>query len=174
MKKGFTLTEFLIVIVIIGVLALIIFPYYFSAQKQLALQRSVNKLAQDIRKVQGMALSAEEWEGVSENGFGIYLRKKPSPQTSYILFADRDGDKKLNFGSDPNEEIFLENGIKIKNLPANHVNIVFKPPKPEVYFKDNDLIDLGSEITIEISLIDDESKSKRIIINKAGLISVEQ
>ena len=174
---GFSLTELLVVIAVVGILAAIIFPYYGSVRKQLSLQRSANKLVQDIRRAQGMALSAEEVGGeIPEGGYGIYLKKNPSPQKSYILFADKNFDHIYTPGvgaEERIEEISFEEGVKIKNLSANHINIIFQPPEPGTYLKDNDGNDLGPLVTIEICLIDDELKSKTIKINKAGLIYVE-
>jgi len=173
-NKSFTLVESLVVIVIIVILSLIILPSYNSMRQQLAFQRSASKLAQDIRKVQEMAMSAQEFDGnVPEGGYGIRLSKTPSSNKYYILFADTDNNKKYDPGTDKIKEIYFEQGIKIKDLSEQHINIIFKPPDPEVYLLDNDAEELGSEVIIVICLTDDESKTKTIKINKAGLIYVE-
>jgi len=177
-NKAFTLIELIIVIAIIAILSVIAFPYYQPARKQLALQRSANKLAQDIRRAQGMALGAEA-EGVGgevpEGGYGIYLRS--TVQESYVLFADIDDDQKCN-GCDSEsgefiERISFESGVEIQNLDNPFVNIIFKPPDPEVYLTNNGNQDLGSQTSIVICLIDDESETKTIKVNKAGLIYVK-
>ncbi len=180
-KKGFTLIELLVVTAMIVILAALLFTNYRSGQKQLALNRSASKLAQDIRRAQEMAMGAEEVNGdVPEGGYGIYLRRQLSPQTLYILFADfpsgDSGDppnKKCDFGSEEIEKIEFEEGIKIKSLEENHLNIIFTPPDPSILFTDGDgnIFDLA-EVSIEVSL-EDESKSKTIKVNKAGLINVE-
>ncbi len=181
-KRGFTLIELLVVIFIIGVLSAVTFPHYQSARKQLALQRVASKLAQDIRRVQEMAMAAEELEdGVPLGGYGIYLKKLPDPhpQISYILFADRGSDPnhKYDSGGGAGEyinEIFFGNGIEIKNLDSNHLNIIFTPPDPTTSLRDGDGDELSlNYISIEISLQDDPTKTKTIIVNKAGLIYIE-
>jgi len=177
-NKSFTLVESLVVIVIIVILSLIILPSYNSMRQQLAFQRSASKLAQDIRKVQEMAMSAQEFGGeIPTGGYGIYLRRVPSPQTSYALYIDENNDHQCNGCNSESGEfiqrIYFESGIKILSLNGNHVNIIFTPPDPEVYLLDNDAEELGSEVIIVICLTDDESKTKTIKINKAGLIYVE-
>ena len=178
MNKGFTLVESLVTILIIVVLSIIIIPRYSSIGQQLAFQRSASKLTQGIREVQEMAMSAKEFQGaIPLGGYGIYLRKVPAPQTSYILYADKNNNQKYDPGAGAGEligEINLEEGIKILNLNGNHVNVIFTPPDPIVFFTDGDGTDLGfDQISIVFSLISDESKTKTISVNKAGLINIE-
>ncbi len=176
MKKGFSLVELLVVISIIAILAALLLVNYKSGQKQLALNRAASKLAQDIRRAQEMAMAAEEvGENVPKGGYGIYFRKQPSPQRSYIFFADKDINNKCDFGNESINEIEFEGGgIKIKDLGGNHLNVIFRPPDPVTLFTDADgnILDY-SGISIEISLIEDETKSKIIRVNKAGLIDVQ-
>jgi len=178
MNKAFTLVETLVVIVIIVILSLIILPNYNSMRQQLVFQRSAFKLAQDIRTVQEMAMSAKEFEGeIPEGGYGMYLRKVPSPQISYVLYVDKNNNHKYDSGAGSGEtieEISLENGIKILSLSGNHSNIIFTPPDPTVFFTDADGIDLGlDQVSIVFSLISDETKTKTISVNKAGLVNIE-
>jgi len=175
-NKGFTLVESLVTIFIIIVLSLIILPNYYSTKQQLALQRSAFKLAQDIRTIQEMAMSVQEFgDEIPAGGYGIYLRKVPSPYISYSLYVDKNNNQKYDFGEEKIEEINLESGLKILSLDENqnHINIIFTPPDPEVYLLNNDAEELGSEVIIVICLSDDESKTKTVTINKAGLIYVE-
>lgn len=178
--------ELLVVMVIIAILTIIALINYPAAKKQLALQRSASQLAQDIRRVQEMALASEEVGGaIPEGGYGIYLKTVPAavPQTTYILFADQSNDKKCDGCEDnppggetiiPPGKISLENGIKILNVPTNHLHIIFKPPDPTTSFTTNDGGDIaGPGVLITLSLISDETKTKIIRVNKAGLIYVE-
>lgn len=174
MNKAFTLVETLVVITIIVILSLMIIPNYNSIKQQLAFQRSASKLVQEIRTVQEMAMSSKEFEGnVPEGGYGIHLSRVPPHNEYYTLFADTNNNQKYDPGPDKIKEIYFEEGIKIKDLPEQNINIIFKPPDPEVYLLDNDTNGLGSEVIIVICLIDDESKTKTISVNKAGLINIE-
>ncbi len=173
MTKAFTLVESLVVIAIIGILSLILFPNYQSTQQKLALQRSAFKLAQDIRTVQEMAMSAEEFEGeIPEGGYGISLS---SGASFYAIFIDKDLDGKYDNPSEKVEDIFLENDIEINSInPVNLRAVIFFPPDPEVFFMNPGGNNIGSNnITINIAFSSDISKNVDIIVNKAGLIYVE-
>lgn len=179
-SKGFTLIEMFVTVAIALILGGGALIGYNSAQKKLALDRSAFKLAQDIRRAQEMAMAQEPYDGtLPEGGYGIYLKKVPDPQTSYDFFMDlRESaldppNRKYDLGNEKIETISFENGVQIKNLDANHINIIFAPPHPYIYFRDNDGNDLGDEVSIIISLEDDSTVTKTIKVNKAGLIYVE-
>lgn len=186
-NKGYIgITEILVVAAIIVVLTVIALINYPAAKKQLSLQRSASQLVQDIRRVQEMALASEEVGGaIPAGGYGIYLKKVPIPQIhkSYVLFADIDNNHKCDgCNNDPPSgeaivppgRIYFEEGIKIKQLDNPHVNIIFIPPDPTTAFTTNDGNEIaGSEVLITLSLISDETKTKTIRVNKAGLIYVE-
>lgn len=174
-EKGFTLTELLVSIFIIAILSAIALANYRTGQEKLILERAATKLAQDIRRVQEMAMSAQEFGGQVPDGYGISLDKVPPPQKSYILFTDDNANQHYDAGSDGKiEEITFEERIKIKNLGMgiNHLHVIFRPPDPKVYFYDGTNFLSSTETTITICLEDDETKEKNIKINKAGLINV--
>lgn len=169
-QKGFTLTELLVITGIILILSAIILADYRVGERSFALQRSVHKLAQDLRVAQELSMSAkafdcgEDWK---MKGYGINLT---TGNDYYFLKARCDeiaspgppyDDKQVG------EQIKLEKGVKIKTLTQNPLKIFFYPPEPEV--------DLGGLNTVEITLClkTDEAKIKKIIINKTGLINVE-
>jgi len=167
-NKGFTLVELLTSIFIIILLAGIIFTNYRQGGQQFALQRSANKLTQDIRRAQQMAMGASEHSICVGNpsyrrGWGIYLNSGSPNQ--YILFADCDGDENY-LGNDSNvENINFETGVTINNLSGNPLSITFTPPDPTV------AIQPAAPASIQLSI---DSQSKTITVNKAGLIEIQQ
>lgn len=192
MKKGFSLVEFIVVISIITILSAIIIPIYQGSKKQLSIQRSANKLAQDIRRAQEMAMAAKECDIcggiIPSGGYGIYFETTDWPTineyTAY-LYADTSisAQERYDSGDQIIETISLGKEIKIKMVEDTAVSsnrkkfsINFKPPDPIV-----DLVkwDPGSDnplhgdLLITISLKEDENKTKTIRINKAGLIYAE-
>lgn len=192
-RKGFTLVEVLVVAVIIVFMTGIVFANYRTGGQNLALQRSAQKFAQDIRIAQEMAMAAskcQECGNIVPSRYGIFIMHPGDKPTSYTLFADRnndgffwqpDGDEIIG-GSNIN----FENGVYLDALGAlgcilpapglRRSHITFKPPDPET-----ELIIIqpptGSPIICsELSLtlkIDNLDQSRTIKINKSGLIYVE-
>lgn len=180
-QKGITLIEVLASLLIIALLSALSFAINRQTNQRFNLLRSANKLAQDIRRAQQMAMAATEFHGaVPEGGYGIYLFRETN---TYILFADCDNNHQYisgeltcidEFGdgfSEIVEEISLEKGVKIKCLYDfcwSLGEIVFAPPDPTTY-----LLPFGwIPITIQISLETDPTKTKTISVNPAGLIEI--
>ena len=163
MQKAFTLIELLVVTGIIILLSALVLPNYRTGESQLALQRSANKLAQDIRRAQEMAMSAKEFEGVvPPGGYGINFQTN---LTSYILFADLNNNKVFDSG-EAIETLSLERGVKISNLsPASPLTISFTPPDPTV--------NINLSNSLAIITLSNNGQTKIIKVNKAGLIYVE-
>ena len=169
-NAGFTLVELLVSIFIILLMSGIIFANYRAGEQKFALQRSANKLAQDIRRAQQMAMSATECPTgtvcmgqIPLGGYGIYLTIG-TPE-SYILFADCDGDYYYDGASEKiGDPIEFEEGIEIDSLSPSPLTIIFTPPDPTV------TINTGASASITLSI---NSQSKTIKVNEAGLIEIE-
>lgn len=187
-KKAFTLIELIIVIGIIGILSVITFPGYRSAQQKLALQRSANKLAQDIRRAQEMAMSARKLPGGGappDGGYGTYINKFENDR--YYIYADISGNQRYSqIGDQIIETIYIEKGIKIEEVeldgsPAitGDASINFRPPDPIVDLKDGSGAPYQQKATITLCIKEakascfDIVNTKIITINKVGLIYVE-
>lgn len=169
---GFTLIELLVVTGIIILLSGIALVSYRPGQSQLALQRSANKLTQDIRRVQEMAMSAKEYQGKVPPGYGVYLNQG---NNYFLIYADTNpaqGNEIYDGGDGIVETIYFEKNVYIKNLSPASLSINFKPPDPKTKISGTGISEANSA-TITISLETDPSKEKRIIVNKAGLIYVE-
>lgn len=169
MVKGFTLIELLAVTAIIALMAILIFPNYRAGEQELALQMSASKLAQNLRKIQEMAVSAKEFQGeVPRGGYGIYFNI--SDPTHYVLFADKDAGSDYDSFSETVETLELEKNTKLKSLsPLGPLTVIFSPPDPTVYFYPDSAT---VSITIETEKLSPQS-SQTVKINKAGLIAVE-
>lgn len=170
MEKSFTLNELLVTTAIIGILSLISIPFYQSAKQNLGLQRSASSLAQDIRRVQEMAMSAKEYSacvGTSGYKYGYGISLKEEEPEKYILFADCNGDGNYSSGEDEIvEEKNFETDIEIDSLSSNNLKITFTPPDPLITMKP-DSVEIAT-----IVLINNRGQTKTITINKAGLISL--
>jgi type II secretory pathway pseudopilin PulG len=182
-ELSFTLIELLVSMFIIVLIAGIVFANYRQSGQQFALQRSANKLAQDIRRVQAMAMGAKECQecgGGVPPGYGVILDKNWDNK-KYRLYADTNGDNEFFNPPDTIVEppyIELEKGVIIKeiSLPPNtysSVGINFKPPDPTVNIKFNIGSPGQSETIITLALATDLNKIKIVKVNKAGLIEIQ-
>jgi len=183
-QKSFTLIEVLVSIFIIVLMSGIIFANYRQSGQQFALQRSTNKLALDIRRVQEMAMSAREFGGaIPLGGYGIHLDE--SYNQRYILFADCDGDYVYDaIGTAPDcssatqanpypesieGEIGFEKGVRICFSCFGAIgimDIVFTPPDPKVTFT--------PDVTEQTIWLTNDGQTKKIYVNKAGLIEIRE
>ncbi len=177
-ESGFTLFELLVVIVMIAILSGIIFANPNNWQKSLALERSAQKISQDIS--QSRALSMKGESGVcdpgSPNGYGLYLDKV---NPSYFIYMNCDSDPSKDYNSSfdkkfegadiPLEKNIIICGLKAGGLDQSSLSIFFEPPDPAVFV--NNTSDVTSSVTICIE--GDESKQKTIEINKVGNINLK-
>lgn len=166
-SKAFTLIELIVVTAIIVLLTTLILSNYRAGDRQFALQRSAHKLAQDLRRVQEMAVSVQEFEGTMPGGYGLYLNKNQPAQ--YLIFADLNGDQRYSELVDGLvEEISLEKRINISGLsPLAHdssLTITFVPPDPTTVFY--------PEAAVSLITIGTEELQKTIQVNRAGLITI--
>ncbi len=158
-KTGFTLVELLVSIMVIITLSAVLLPNYNNFRSQFALLRSAHKLSQDLRRAQEMASSAKETMGTVPPFYGVYLQAG----TDYYTF---------HFGEHALfKTIYLEDKIYIKEISPSFFDFLwirFEGPNPTTsFFPDGELA------TITLAIEDSPEITKRVIVNKAGLIYAE-
>lgn len=129
-KKGFTLIELLVAVSIISLISLIILPDFRAGEEQLAVRRETNKLAQDLRRAEEMAISSREFAGQIPGGYGLFF-KKTEPR-HYIIFADVDNDKKYSAADQTVEDVSFERATLNSLSSGSELAIVFSSPDPSV------------------------------------------
>jgi prepilin-type N-terminal cleavage/methylation domain-containing protein len=165
---GFTIIELLVVMAIIAIISGLSLANWRGGEKQYALLRAANKLTQDIRRAENLAMSAKEFQGqIPKGGYGIYF--KIQEKNHYILFADLNGNQQYNSGSDGLvEDIKIEKDIEISQLSASPLTITFTPPDPTVTIRPD-----AQNTTITLAVVNDPTKTKTIKVTKSGLVYVE-
>lgn len=171
MNNGFTLIEILVVLVIIIIITSVVIFNIGNERQNSALLRSAQKLSLDLRRAQSFALSSKVFKtsGVP-CGWGAHFNGVNSD--SYIIFADlavnqncsdRDFIRAAN-SSEDFETVNLEPGITVSSLSSGLSDIVFTPPDPTVNFT-------PGQTSAGVTLINKNSATRVIIVNKTGLIS---
>jgi len=187
-NAGFTLTELLVVIFIITLLGAITFANYREGGRQMALQRSAYKLAQDIRRTQEMAIAAKECAPCGNTippRYGLYIAEPSSVSSS--IFADIDNNG-FYFSSDKTvETTIFESGVSYLDVSGNcanpmpnpsglrRIHITFIPPDPIT------VLNVGwspntttcSEITITLRFGGAGGPTKSVKINNAGMVEIQ-
>lgn len=177
-NKGFTIVELLIMIGILALLSSVVFIDFGKNGKQFALERSAQKLAQDMRRVQGMAMGTLQGTA-STTGYGIYLNKQAGSNTEYIVYRNENINPYYESSIDVViETISPEDGISICDINDNNVSesdnvmsISFEPPDPITYIENNHY---GHEAEISLCITTNPSLLKKVIINNSGRIEISE
>jgi len=175
-NKGFTIIELLVMVGVLAVMSSILFIDFGKDNKKFALERSTQKLAQDIRRSQQMAKSALSGT-VNTTGYGVYLSKAGGSNTQYIVYRNENVNPYYEAGTDIIvETTSLEAGISICDIKDNNVSesdntmsISFEPPDPISYIEGNYF---GHEAEITVCVASDASQLKKILINNSGRIEI--
>lgn len=170
---GFTITEILVAIMIIGILLSSSFWGYNERRQELKLQKEANFLVSKSEEIKEMAMSGKYYHNVfPSGGYGIYF--DPGNRTRYVLFADCNNNKVYDAsglhcgGSHPEtlEIITIDSALSI--IVSSPLNIVFIPPSPSV------IINNGSQTVASARIeITGTTKQKIIYFNSAGLVYVD-
>lgn len=176
-EKGFTLMELLVIISITVIMTIALFANYGKGSDSFALERSGQKLAQDLRRAQEMSMSGFEGES-SANGYGIFFDKTSGNEGQYIIYMNKNANMYRDAGDTDKETIKLETGIKICNvldndnpptLNANSISVSFEPPDPITYI---DSSYIGHTATITLCIINNPTEVRNVKVNNMGMIEV--
>ena len=181
-NNGFTIIEILLVMFLITIFTGMTLVNYKSGGKSLALQRSANKMSQDIRIAEQKALSSAkcvETGNNTEDSYGVYFEKKSRiiDGKKYIIYADaNDSEEYENEIVDKTvgDDIFLEKNayiseIKIDGSSVDYASINFQAPEPTINIIGGNPVVSGDKVEITIA---QESGTKIFTVkaNTAGLI----
>lgn len=193
--RGFTLIEVLVSIAVILILTAIIVPIFKGSEKRLALQRAANKLAQDIRRAQEMAMSAREIVNptngarfVPRGGYGVYFGPNNGAGDSsikYVIFADCNNNKRFINTTTPHcptqaggtfpeqiETVDLEKDVRIDSFTFKppSLNIIFTPPDPATHIGN---VNANTTSTLATIILRNGNATASVKVLNTGLIYVE-
>jgi len=180
MNKAFTLIELMVILLIVAIFTGVLFIDYGKNSKVFALDRASQKVAQDVRRAQEMAMSGTTGDA-STNGYGVYFDKTGNNNLSYLIFRNN-ADLIMTYGGSDTvkETITIEKGVKICDLKdklissgvdssVNNLSVAFLPPDPINYVGTNYI---GHEASIILCIIGNESTTRTVRVNNAGKIEV--
>ncbi len=181
--RGFTLVELMVVIAITSILSTMILPNFRFSEQQLSVKISAYRLAQDLRRVQEMAMSSIKFNGqISAGGYGVNFVLNSN---TYILFADVNANGEYDGEGERVEEINLSRikttakysylsypggGDPVEawaSLPE--LSVIFVPPDPIVVI-DSAETSYNNEYMVVLSYGSEIQKSVKV--NGIGLIFV--
>jgi len=192
---GFTIVELMVSIFIIIFISGIFLGGYQSSGRKARLKMTAQNLSSDIRKAQGFALGLKEFSDIGKTpsgGWGVYMSSVDGLNNYYDIYADHgDGaggieDHIYQEAFPPFNEKFerinLEGGVYIKEIifydsvdnPNVHTqaHITFEPPDPLIYFCD-EMFFCDDYVLVDIILSDRSGEEKTVVVNKFGLVDVE-
>ena len=179
---GFTIIEILLVISMIAILTGLTLINFKSGGKHLALHRSANQLAQDIRRTEQKAISTavcdECGSVIPIGGYGVYFEKGTVNGKKYILYADdANVNGEYDNGSDHKigSDILFERGVYIHNIKidgssTNFVSVNFLAPEPIINISDGAS---GDKLTITLALESEPNVIVTVEVNTVGLVEIK-
>ena len=178
--RGFTLVELMVVSAIIIILSVYVSANYHQGNRELALEMTVGKLAQDLRRAQEWGYSGHQFGGISYTGYGIHIVDNG---TFYELYTDNSGDGRYTaaFTDEVRETINFDNDFEVDTLKPcgptesctaiSSMSVNYVPPDPGTVITDSTGTQYD-EATI-ILKIEGTATTRSVVVNRAGLIYVK-
>lgn len=177
-KNGFTLIELIVSISIIGLVTGLFLANYSSANRRTDLTMTAQKMVADIHLAQNYALGLARYGTSSSTyvpagGWGVRFDLNTLGNNQYVIFADKDGNKKYDSGEAIEgfgaQATYLPTNISIYSLSVSPANITFLPPDPITTIYNG----VASSTSVDIVLRDAKTNSiKTVRVNFLGLVEV--
>jgi len=176
MKKGFTLVELMVTVVVIAIVSSALLLSWTPAQKAFNLRHAAFQLADDLRRTQQLSLSTHTFDcdplpAEDYTGFGLYLNTSSST-TAYQIFENCSSDNRVWDSGEEKETLNFAQDIEIQSLEKTGVSVsslsvFFVPPNPDTYINEEVA---GEEAKITLT---NGSSTAVVKINSSGCIEVD-
>jgi len=151
------------------------------------LNATVQKVATDIRQVQGFSLGLKQFNGSTPlGGWGAYFSSQNPDRTHYSIFADVDENKICQSNCTPSVNEFLKSldlskGVETDQIiltdvngsptTVNRIDLVYVPPDPKIFICGN--VSQCDYIKGEIIFKNTSGATSSVIVNTLGLVDVK-
>jgi len=180
-QKGFTLVEMMVVVSITVIFSAMVLGNSGVGKEGLAIERAGQKLQQDLREVQEMAMSGSFVSGA--NAVGVYFNE--AAPTTYIIYNNTNANYYYEAGTDSIlKTITIETGIKICDTLSNSgiidndngtitypatISVSFAPPEPVTRIQNDNTL---HNVSIVLCVTNDNTKTRTVNINNVGRIDI--
>ncbi len=186
--RGFTLIELLAVTAVMTLLTGVILSNNAKFGGVITLRNLAYDIALTFREAQTYGISVRKFgSGSGSFGAGYGVHARIASPTSYILFADVDGDGHYGgclteVGCELSESLTIQRGFFIKDICATPVggseacgqtklDVVFKRPEPDAEIRINDGAALYERAHLLVS--SPRGDEARVLIEATGQISID-
>ena len=154
---GLSIIELVVTFAVVATVAVLTIGGFPTNNVRSALRKEVEKTALDLRVAQNNAISGKVPSGSSATPryWGIYFDINQPNQ--YIIFADVNGNKQYNAGTDTGMAFFFESGVTINRLRSfsggdrSQLGFFFSVPYGETeIFYDNSTSNVTQEGTVRL------------------------
>lgn len=155
---GFTLIEVLVVIFIISVISGSVLASSWRGQSQYSVAKAAQKLAADLRRVQGMALAGKLQGASAPAGYGLYMQSSGQ----YLIFYNNGASKIYDGASVILETVDMDR----VSLSPSGGSVFFVPPDPTTYIN-------GANAGSQAFTITGGSYAKNVTVFVGGRIDID-